>query len=366
MNLICPISKKPLKLIEFESFTLSNGKSFPKSGFYYEEDSKICYPIINCVPVMLTFPTPLTQKFMQNHKDRLKEFALPNLEPMPGEKSIQATFTEEWGGVGDDEFTFAYIDDEVYTIHKDIWLQMKEDELALKKTVLDVGCGFGKEAIILSKIFNNAIVYAIDLNLAVIQAGKEILEKTGGKVVPVVASLFHMPFVDSSFDHVHCQGVAHHTFSTQKAFEAISAKVNKKGSLFLWVYAWEDSFGISGIRGFLIHVYYFTSHRIFRPILSRSPEWFRTFVVNMIALPYHFLVSKIRAKHKDRWKYKNTVHGIRDAFTPRYAHRHRWNEVIYWFEKEGYENLTIQSPYKFEKLTTKRLLGIGVVGRKDV
>ena len=365
-KLVCPITKKKLLVIDYESFDIGE-KKFLKKGVLYEPQSKYAYPVINGVPVMLTFITPLAQGFFREYGKDIEtrlggSFRSPDMEPMPGEKSIQITFTEEWGGLGDDEFTFAYSDDELYELHKNVWLRMPQEELDSKKQVLNVGCGFGKEAMVLSKIFSNTTVHAIDLNLSVIQAGMNILEKTSGAVLPVIASLYRMPFQKNYFDHVHCQGVTHHTYSTEQAFYAIESEVKEKGSIFMWVYAWEDSFGIPGLRGFLIHVYYFVSHRIFRPILSRSPEWFRKLCVHMIALPYHLLVSKRRAKHKDTWKYANTVHGIQDMFTPRYAHRHRFNEVLTWYERQGY-HVSVQSPLTYEKLTGKRLLGIGYVGR---
>jgi len=173
-----------------------------------------------------------------------------------------------------------------------------------------------------------------------------------------------LPFKDKSFDHVHCQGVTHHTFSTKKAFESIEKKVNDKGTFFIWVYAWEDSFGVPGFRGFLVHTYYFISHRIFRPILSRVPSSVRTAVVHLISLLYHPLVRN-RGTNKGRWKYTNTVHGIRDMFTPMYAHRHRFNEVLLWFEEAGYVHPTIQSALKYKELFQRRIIGIGFTGRKN-
>lgn len=40
-----------------------------------------------------------------------------------------------------------------------------------KKKVLDVGCGAGREAEYLAKIFPNANIYAVDLNLALVGNG---------------------------------------------------------------------------------------------------------------------------------------------------------------------------------------------------
>jgi len=365
-RLIEPISGNQLKVYSIEEYLLKNGQTIIKTGFLYSEKSKYIYPIINGVPILLTFKTTLTEKFIEEHKNILETlglttYTIPNSEPMKGEKSIQTTFTEEWGGLGDDEITFAYDEEQGIALHRDVWLRMEDKEYQSKKMVLDVGCGFGKEAKYLTQIFPNATVIAIDLNLAVIRAGIDLLETN--KIFPVVASLFHIPFQDNSFDHVHCQGVIHHTFSTEKGFYSIEKKVNEEGSIFIWVYAWEDSFGIKGIRGLLVHIYWFVSHRIFRPILSRSPAFIRNPIIYLISAIYHPFV-KNRGINKNReWKFENTLHGIRDMFTPMYADRLRFNEVLTWFENKNYK-IQVQSPLTYEKLFKHRLLGIGYLGRK--
>lgn len=364
-KLRCPVSGSKLELVSFKEYTSSNGNTYTESGCLYSLVSNIYYPIINGVPIMLTFETPLTKKFEIDNKIVLQELPqrlkLPNLEPMHGEKSIQETFTEEWGGLGDDEIVFAYNEEEGYLLHKDVWLQMDEKEADKTNTVLDVGCGFGKEAKYLARIFKNSTVYAIDLNLAVIASGLNLLDT--GRIIPVVASLYRIPYEDNSFDHVHCQGVIHHTFSTKAGFDAIEKKVKEGGTLFIWVYAWEDSFGIAGLRGFLVHTYYFVSHRIFRPILSRVPGFIRNSIVHLITIFYHPLV-KNRGANKGRWQYQHTLHAVRDMFTPMFAHRHRFNEVYLWFQDKNYSHIVFQSAKRYQDLFNRRIIGIGFRGTK--
>jgi SAM-dependent methyltransferase/uncharacterized protein YbaR (Trm112 family) len=364
-KLVCPVSGSKLEIIVFKNYSDGQVHEYVETGVLYSVNSNFYYPIINGVPILLAFETPLVKKFEKEHYEKLKlmpkNITLPNLEPMKGEKSIQMTFTEEWEGLGDDEVVFAYDEEEGYLLHKDVWLQMSDEECDCVESVLDVGCGFGKEAHYLSRIFSKSTVYAIDLNLAVVASGMQLL--LTGKIIPVVASLFRLPFKDNSFDHVHCQGVAHHTFSTKKAFDSIEKKVSENGSFFLWVYAWEDSFGVSGVRGVLVHTYYFVSHRIFRPVLSRLPGFIRNPIVHFISIFYHPLV-KDRGSNKGRWKYTNTVHAIRDMFTPMYAHRHRHNEVLFWFQNLGYLNLKMQSAFEYQKLFHRKIIGIGFNGSK--
>jgi hypothetical protein len=79
---------------------------------------------------------------------------------------------------------------------------------------------------------------------------------------------------------------------------------------------------------------------------------------------YRFLMRGARrGRNRGRWEYVNTLHGIRDAFTPRYAHQHGFNEVIEWFENAGYEP-RLHSPAKYRELFGSRLLGIGICARR--
>ena len=358
----CPVAQQPLALTVLESAEVG-GRRLVKTGILSCPASRLWYPVVNFVPVLLTFPTPLAQSFARRHADALAKlpgFAAPALAPMPGEASVQRTFTEEWGGLGDDVLTFVYTDDELVTLHRDVWLRMAPAEIAARTRVVNVGCGFGKESVVLARIFPEADVFAVDLNLALIAAGPGLAAQA--RVHPVVASLFRLPFAPASVDHVHSQGVLHHTFSTRKAFDSIAALVAPTGSLFVWLYAAEDAHVVPGFRGFLIWLYWVVSHRIGRPILSRAPAWFRNGCLYALTAVMHPLI-KARSRHRESWGFRNSLHGLRDAFTPRYAHQHGFNEVIEWFEELDFEP-QIQSPRRYRALTGARMLGVGVLGRR--
>ena len=73
---------------------------------------------------------------------------------------------------------------------------------------------------------------------------------------------------------------------------------------------------------------------------------------------------KSRVKHKDKWKLSNTNHDLRDWLSPRYAHRHSYNEVFEWFEDLGFQIVDVHSPMAFRRIMGKRLWGVGMTGRK--
>ena len=361
-RLRCPVSGTPLDLLTNESET-REGRDLVRTGVLFSSASRHWYPIVNYVPVLLTFDTPLAQQFAVRHAavlETLRGYTRPALAPMPGEKSVQKTFTEEWSGLGDDVTTFIYSDDELLALHRDVWLRFSAEETARVDSVLNVGCGFGKESLVLSRIFPQADVFAVDLNLSVIEAGPRL--STYPSVHPVVASLFHLPFERGTFAHVHSQGVLHHTYSTEAAFNAIAAFARPGGSLFVWVYAQEDSLVVPGVRGALIRAYWLVSHHVGRPVLSRLPAPARN--AAMVALTAAaYPVIKLRARQGQPWGFRNTLHGLRDAFTPRFAHQHGFNEVLTWFEDAGFEP-RLQSPARYRDLIGRRLVGVGVVGRR--
>jgi SAM-dependent methyltransferase/uncharacterized protein YbaR (Trm112 family) len=360
-RLRCPATAAPLELHVIES-EWREGRRLVRTGVLYCPESRYWYPIINYVPVLLTFRTRLSERFRsdQSHAfSALGDYNAPDLPPMPGERSVQKTFTEEWTGLGNDERTFAYSDAELIALHREVWLRLSSDETAAVDTVLNVGCGFGKEAIVLGDIFVNAEVFAVDLNLSLLVASAHL--NGFPRIHPIVASLFRLPFARGSFAHVHSQGVIHHTYSTKAAFESIAAFTRPRGSLFVWVYAQEDSHVVPGVRGTLIWLYWVISHRIGRPILSRMPAPIRNAaMIGLTTLLYPII--KLRDRRRSDWHFRNTLHGLRDAFTPRYAHQHGFNEVIAWFEDAGFEP-RIQSPSRYRDLIGKRLVGVGIIGR---
>ena len=294
------------------------------------------------------FPVPtayrLAKPFASEFWYRLSNFPVLNIP-------ARIMFT----GVNDPDYRWRLIN-----VFDAYWLHMAEPERLAVTSVLNVGIGYGAEAMALATLFPHARIAGVDLNLAVVSAGRRLVET--GRVDPVVASLFHLPFADASFDHVHSQGVLHHTWSTKAAFDAIERKVGPAGTLFVWLYAAEDPYVVHGLRGLLVKLYWWVSHGLFRPVLSRAPAFVRNAMTHLISLVLHPILAR-RGRHRGRWAYANTLHGIRDAFTPRYAHQHGFNEVVAWYEDAGYEP-RLQSAATYRKLFGGRLVGVGVNGRR--
>src|SRR5262249_9749597 len=150
----------------------------------------------------------------------------------------------------------------------------------------------------------------------------------------VIASLFHLPFRRASFDLVYSQGVIHHTFSTEKAFKVISEFVRPGGNLFVWVYSLDSHLLPKGFKGFVLRTRK-TVEFYLRPLVSRPPKALRDLLFGVLTTIFH-LPIKMTMIHKDKWKRNDTDHCLRDWLSPRYAHRHSYNEVMEWFEQRGF------------------------------
>jgi len=333
-----------------------------KSGLMTCEGCKTMYPVQNRIPVLLVFPTKFHASFARKHAQELGRFSgyrMPDKQPELGEKDVQESFTDEWNTLQDDEITFLYTDDDLFRLHREVWLQWETPPPDVKR-ILNLGVGFGKESEILTKIVPGSTVFAVDLNLA-------LLNRQDARVLPnvqfVIASVFHLPFPEKSFDLVYSQGVIHHTYSTRKAYDALRKCVRAGGYLFVWLYGAEDAFVLPGFAGTIAKLRWLTESLI-RPLIARLPRMARNAVIKTFAVLLHPLV-RARVRLRSKWTFTNTTHLMFDYLGPRYAYKHAYNEVIEWFEDDGFD-ITVQSPSKYRRLFGKRLWGVGVMGHSRV
>lgn len=372
-KLRCPISQNSLHVFDLETQMAGEGKNVSE-GMLCDDGGDFLYPIINGIPILLIFKTPLTEKFVANYRTRIEDIKglhpqfqncqLPDLEPEKGEQAVQKTFTEEWDSLDDTTFTFRYSKEQTIVLQRQVWLRdLNDEEVSSIGDVLDIGCGgFADESLALSKLNSHINVYGIDLSLSLVKNGHLI--DTYDRVHCVVCSLFHLPFsTQDPFDLVFSQGVLHHTFSTYAAIQTVRKYVAEKGFMFIWLYAVEDPLRGQGLRKLRSFVSYLILMRSLRPILSRTPVMVRQFFVHLIAIYTHLRIRQTKSRPTN-WRYKNTVHGVYDSVTPRYAHDHSFNETIEFVEGLGF-SVSLASPTAYRSHMGWPIHGIGILAKQN-
>jgi len=360
-TLCCPACASDITLVPFEEDAGASGTHHVKWGVLLCARCAVWYPIYTYAPVLLTFETPLHNRFFERFESEIRKlgtYGTPAGKPKPGEASVQRSFTEEWDTVQNSDLSFLYTDEELRALNEQVWLPWLASIGRPLRTVLNVGVGLGRESLALQNVLGGAEVFAVDLNLAVIQAAERLRLQPGLHIV--VASLFKLPFKKHAFDLVYSQGVIHHTFSTREALKSIAAQVAPDGYLFVWVYGLDDHLVLTGAAGSATRLLY-AFEGVARPVVARMPKAMRGAFFGVLTVAAHPLV-KARVNNKAAWKLVNTNHDLRDWLSPQYAHRHSYNQLFEWFEDLGFEIVDVQSPAAYRKLFNKRLWGVGLTG----
>jgi len=206
------------------------------------------------------------------------------------------------------------------------------------KLVLDVGCGMGRFAEVVTRW--GARVIGIDLSVAAEVAAKNLADRD---FVALQADVFALPFAQETFDCIYSMGVLHHTPDCEKAVEALPQYLKPGGTLVVWLYSGYNKW------------YRFSDQ--YRRITRRmSPRVLHSFF--RVAVPFFYWLDRgLRVVPVIGRPVAGVVHHVfpvnrhpdpevrvldtLDWYSPQYQSKHTYEQVFRWFEKCGLEALTV-------------------------
>jgi len=302
-----------------------------ESGALLCEPCAAMYPVLDGLPILLGYATPMHATFVDRHREQLQQlgdYGFAHEEPVAGERAVMRSFSKEWLDYDYD----GVIWEMNYEDHEQRFL--KEIGGALARAAaprfLEVGCGLGITTYLAQK--NGAAdAVGVDLSLAVWKASRHYRDNPFLHFVQ--ASAFALPFAAASFDLVYSRGVLHHTYSTRHAFASIAPLCRPGGMVYLWVY------GVGSVRETPLRRVAYGLERVFRPALSAAPDSRRAKAFLTVMGIGYVAFNALRRATNPRIQpltLARGIHAARDRFTPQYAHRHEVDEVVDWFRRAGF------------------------------
>ena len=205
------------------------------------------------------------------------------------------------------------------------------------KLVLDVGCGMGRFAEVVTRW--GAHVVGIDLSLASEVAAQNLADRNAAIFQ---ADVFHLPFAEGSFDFIYSIGVLHHTPSCEQAVKVLPKLLKPGGRLAVWLYSSYNP--------------WYRMSDVYRKVTRRMPQKFLYKLCYSVIPLYgmHQVLRKIplvgtpassviawlvpMSFNKDpEWRVLDTF----DWYSPWYQSKHSYEEVFRWFESCGLEDLRV-------------------------
>lgn len=190
-----------------------------------------------------------------------------------------------------------------------VFARLLDEQIPIGGKVLEVGCGTGQLTNFLGMCWNRQ-VFGSDLCLHSLRLGKEFRDRHNIQSAGFLQmNLFRPAFQQKSFDVVVSNGVLHHTADPLGGFRSIARLVKPGGYIIIGLYN----------------------------TIGRLTTDFRRFLFRMTKDKLAFLDAHVRNPNYNEAR-------KRAWFFDQYKHphesKHTYDEVIRWFEDDGFEFLS--------------------------
>jgi uncharacterized protein YbaR (Trm112 family)/SAM-dependent methyltransferase len=339
--LVCPSCAGDLS-VESLGDHLSTGDRSSRPEAWIEDGLLLCprcrvmYPVVDGLPVMLTYATPATRELQARFGTavaaRHDQYAFPSSTPEPGEEFVLRSFSKEWREYDYDGVMW----DLSYSDHEQRFLAecgAAALERACGGVFVEIGCGLGMSTVFAQKHLQGDAI-GLDLGHAAGRAASQF--RSNPRLHFIQASAFHPPLRPGVADLLYSHGVLHHTYSTERAVRSVMPLCKPGGTAYLWLY------GPGSRKGSPLRRLAWAAESLLRTPISRNLEHPVSKAFLWLSAVGYLAVNRYhwwRNPTVQRYDFRRAVHAARDRFTPLFAHRHAAAEVRRWFEETGFRNI---------------------------
>ncbi len=234
------------------------------------------------------------------------------------------------------------------------WVKPLQPQFFAGKVVLDGGCGMGRFARAASQLGAREVI-AVDVSAAV-EAARENCQ--GLENVHIIqADIYHLPLRtqhtcgQGDVDFAFSIGVLHHLPDPEAGFRALAGHLRKNGSLFAWVYGYENN---RWLVRFVNPVRKHVTSRLPRPMLMALAWGITLFLQPVLKLLYGWLGSEKGIRWIRRllpyrsylswlaqYGFRHTHSVVFDHLVAPTAFYIKHDDFARWFADAGFQNVAI-------------------------